>query len=202
MYGETQYGILQYGQDILTEDEIESFIPELMRYLPLYYNRKTGFMQDIQNSISQEAGRLYYANKDTLDQVFIDSATWGLDIWEQELGIETDILKTYESRREAIIGKLRGSGTVTERMLKNIALALTNAEITIIENYDNYSFIIKFIGIKGIPPNIPNFINMIEAIKPAHLGYSIEYTYSWWDNLKALTWDEINAYTWNKIREY
>lgn len=202
MYGETQYVGTQYGQDDLTDDEIREVSPELMKLLPLYYNRNIGFMNNVQNSISEEVGRLNYANKDTLDQASINLATWGLDIWEQELRIETDISKTYETRRETIIAKLRGSGTVTKEMIKNTALAFTNAEVKITENYDEYSFIIRFVGIKGIPSNMQDFIEMIETIKPAHLGYSIEYTFSWWDNIKTLSWDQINAYTWSEIREY
>lgn len=202
MYGEIQYVICNYGKDPPTDDEIKPFIPELMKYLPLYYNRKEGLMSTIQDSISEEVGRVNYFNEDMLNQSSVNSSTWGLDIWEKDLGIETDISKTYEARREAIIAKLRGSGTVTAQMLKNTALAFTNAEIEVIENHNNYSFIIKFVGIKGIPPNMQDFIEMVENIKPAHLGYSIEYMFSWWNNIKTLTWDQAKAYTWSEIREY
>ncbi len=202
MYGETEYGIFGYSQDELSDEEIKPFIPELMKYLPLYYNRKLGLMSNVQDSISEEVGRVNYFNEDLIEQTFVKSATWGLDIWEKDLGIETDISKTYEARREAITAKLRGSGTVTAQMLKNTALSFTNAEIEVIENHDDYSFVIKFVGIKGIPPNMPDFIEMVENIKPAHLDYSIEYIFSWWDNIKHLTWNQANTHTWNEIREY
>ncbi len=202
MYGDTQYVGIQYGQDDLTDDEIREAAPKLMELLPVYYNRKTGLMNSLQRAVSEEIGRLNYANKEILKQASVNTATWGIDIWEQEHGIETDISKTYETRRETIIAKLRGSGTVTKEMIINTALAFTNAEVKITENFSDYSFIIRFVGIKGIPSNMPDFMDMIEAIKPAHLAYSIEYTYSWWNNVKVFSWDQIKAYTWNEIREY
>lgn len=202
MYGDIQYGILKYSQDSPNDEEIKPYIPELMAYLPSYYNKNQSMMKDIQNAIAQEAGRANYSSVDMLDQFFLDTATWGLDIWERELGVETDASSVNETRRESIKAKLRGSGTITKEMLKNTALAFTNAEIEIIENYEDYSFIIKFIGVKGIPSNMQAFIDMVEAIKPAHLAYSFQYTFSWWDNIKDLTWNNANTYTWNTIREY
>ncbi|WP_432662455.1 putative phage tail protein [Wukongibacter baidiensis] len=187
-------------QDTPTDDLIKPFIPELMKYLPLYYNKKTGFMSNVQNSFSEEIGRLNYLNKDMLDQSFVESATWGLDICEEELGIETDISKTYEARREAIIAKLRGFGTLTEKMLKNTALAFTNAEVEIIENYDDYSFVIKFGSTRGRPPNLQDFIDMIETIKPAHLDFDLEFIYNTNDDLRNYHFGWLSALTNDELR--
>lgn len=202
MYGDIKNEILQYNQATPTEEEVKQYSPDLMEYLPFYYDRKQGLMKNVQSAIGKEAGRANYSSVDMIDQFSLDTATWGLAIWEAELGIETDITKTYDARRESIKARLRGTGTFTKEMLKNAAMSFTNAEIDITENHEDYSFIIKFTSVKGIPPNKQAFTDMIETIKPAHLGYSFEYTYSWWDNIKGLTWNEANAYTWDKIREY
>jgi uncharacterized protein YmfQ (DUF2313 family) len=201
MYGSTQYGLLQYSQNTPDDEQIISYSPDLMKYLPFYYSNSE-VMKNIQTSISKEIGRLYYSVEDILNQFFIDTATWSLNLWEKELGIKTDISKSYEFRREIIKAKLRGTGTVTKKMLKNTVLAYTNAEVSIIENPQDYSFIIKFIGVKGIPKNMAGLIETIENIKPAHLAYSFEYTFSWWNNIKSLTWTQAKTNTWNQLREY
>ena len=47
-----------------------------------------------------------------------------------------------------------------------------------------------------------SFIEMIEDLKPAHLTYSFEYTYTWWNKLKEITWAQAGMGTWNDLRVY
>jgi len=47
-----------------------------------------------------------------------------------------------------------------------------------------------------------SFIEMIEDLKPAHLTYSLEYTYTWWNMLKEITWAQAGMGTWNDLRVY
>ncbi|MBC2579685.1 YmfQ family protein [Clostridium sp. DJ247] len=202
MYGNNPYGTLKYAANNAAEEQLQPYIPELMKYLPPYYNNSR-IMQDTQNSIALEIGKVRYIKQDLLNQFFVDTATWGLStIWEKPLGIQTDLNKSYEDRREIIKAKLRGSGTVTKAMIKNVAEAFSGGEVNIIENFADYSFIVQFIGIKGIPKNMAGLIDMIETIKPAHLGYSFKYTYTWWNNLKELTWDQANTKSWNDLKVY
>lgn len=61
----------------------------------------------------EELGLLEKEIKDILNQFRVDTATWGLDIWEKIYGIETDLSLTYEERREIVKAKIRGQGTTT-----------------------------------------------------------------------------------------
>lgn len=204
MYGSNQYTESLYSQDNLDNEEIKVLIPDLMKYLPRYY-KKSKVMNNLQQAIAKELGTSKYNEENTLNQMFVDTATSELYLWEKELGITTDLEKSYETRREIIKAKLRGSGTVTKTMLKNTALAYTNAEVDIIENYEDNSFIIKFVSVKGIPQNMEALKKTVEEIKPAHLNFGFEYTYNVWDFLKQnLTWREPTAKnkTWNDIRIY
>lgn len=203
MYGKMQYGELLYAQEKPQAEDIEMFIPDLMGYLPPYYG-SSKVMRNIQDAIAKEVGTQKYASGDVLKQFFVDTATWGLDFWEEELDLEIDKSKTYEARREVLKAKLRGTGTVTKGMIKNTCLAYTNAEVAITEDYANYRFIIKFIGVKGIPPNMEGLIQTIEEIKPAHLGYEFKYTYTVWQMLteKELTWQQAQIKTWDELRVF
>lgn len=202
MYGNNKYGNIEYSRDSSSNNIDEKYRVDLMKYLPYYY-QTSEIMKSIQNSNSIEVGNLRYSIDDSINQFFVESATWGLNRLEGIFNIETDINKSYEERREILKAKLRGSGTVTKEMIKNVAQAFSGGEVEVIEDNPNYNFTIKFIGIKGIPKNMQGLIDAIEDIKPAHLGYSFSYTYTTWDLLKSnLTWNKANIKTWNELKTY
>lgn len=188
------------------DSQIQPFIPDLMNYLPPHY-RNSPLMQDIQKAIAIEIGKVRYSKEDLLNQFYIDTATWGLSsIWENPLGIQTDLNKSYEFRRSVIKAKLRGSGTINISLIKNVAESFSNGQVDVIEDNANYSFTIKFVGTLGIPPNMQDLQKSIEEIKPAHLGYKFEYTYLTWDQFDNYnkTWDEWDALnlTWDEFETY
>jgi acetolactate synthase small subunit len=158
------------------------------------------------NGESLEIDKLKECIDDLVNNLYVQTATWGLDYFEEELGIDTDISKSYEERREKILAKKRGSGTSTKAMIKNTAEAFSGGEVDVIENFEDYSFIVKFVGIKGIPKNIEDFKEMIDEIKPAHLAYILEYTYMTWEEFDRYnyTWEEWDAknLTWEEFEVY
>lgn len=171
----------------------------LLEYLPDYYKDSKVF-KALLHAFVKEINTNNYSIAELEDQLFIDTATWGLDVWERELQIYTDLRKTYEERREIIKAKMRGSGTCTIEMIKNTALAYTNAEVEIIEDNANYTFAVKFVSVKGVPKDIESFKDTLERIKPAHLAYTLEYTYTIWGDLSGMTWDELADKTWQEAK--
>lgn len=200
-YGQFLYGTGLFGQDTVTEPPIDSHIPDLMQYLPPFYERSR-VMKEIQAACATEIGYLRYALNDLLAQFFVSTATWGLDLWEAELGISTDRTKSYARRREVLKAKLRGAGTSTKQMIRNAAAAFSGGEVDVIEYPAEGRFVVKFIGIFGIPPNMAGFIQMLDQIKPAHLTYTFEYTYTTWSMLQDMTWGTAGTMTWGQIRTY
>lgn len=95
---------------------------ELFTYLPRYYETSRVMQADMQAK-GIEMDLLYQALDETLEQFFVRTATWGLDFWEQELGIETDRLKPVEQRRAVVESKLRGAGKFSGRQVVNVAEA-------------------------------------------------------------------------------
>ncbi len=203
IYGESLYGVLQYGEELQpTGEDIQPYKPDLMRYLPHFYVSST-IMKAIQDAYAEELGQVYYFLNDFLKQFLTPTiATWGLAFWEQGLGLKTDISKSYEERREIIMARLRGIGTIGRDVIKRAAEVFSGGEVEIIEYPAEYRFVVKFVGIRGVPKNMASFIEMIEDLKPAHLAYSFEYTFTWWDLLKELTWAQAGMGTWNDLRVY
>lgn len=62
-----------------------------------------------------------------------------------------------------------------------------------------YSFLIKIVSPKGVPANLIDIQNAVERAKPAHLGYSITYTFGNWNDMDASNtpWNTAESYTWD-----
>lgn len=205
MYGQTLYGQTLYGVTLFGADSQENSSPsksvDLFQYLPDYYRGIREF-EEIMNAEGEELGKLWSEIDNLPNQFSATTATWGLSLWESELGLAVDPTKPTEWRRERIKAKLRGLGTTTKQMIKNAAAAFSGGEVDVIEYPAEHRFVIKFIGVKGIPPNMAGFIEMLEQIKPAHLAYSFKYTYTVWSIVKNITWNQANVKTWNELKVY
>ena len=132
---------------------------------------------------------------DVKKQFHINTATWGLRLWEEKYGIEYNPSVSYEQRREIVKAKRRGQGAVSKARIKNSAESFSGGEVEVIEHGDDYYFTIKFVGTKGIPANMQAFCNMLNDIKPAHMDYEFEYTYNIVSAVKPFTVTEIKKYT-------
>ena len=132
--------------------------------------------------------------KDIIDNLFVDTATWSLDLWEEELGIETVLNDTLENRRSRIKAKLRGYGICTKKHIKNVALSYGYGEIEPIEYYENYILEIKFISTLGVPPNLNDFKKTMRLIVPAHIGIKYTFRYNTWE-------DVFNLGEWKKTKD-
>lgn len=202
-YGTIPYGLTQYAEANFNSDEIKLVSPNLMQYMPDYYI-KSKVIIEIENANSLEIGRLNYKTNDIKNQLSIDTATWGLTRWEKEFRIETNLSLSYEQRREILNAKRAGQGTATMNLIKLVAEKFSGGEVHIIENTAPFYFTIQFIGVKGIPRNMQAFKNMLEDIKPAHLGYTFIYSYTNWDYLdsKNLSLDSAESIKWDDLEIY
>jgi len=85
-------------------------------------------------------------------------------------------------------------------MIKQTAEAFSGGDVDVIEDNPHHFFVVRFVGIKGIPRNMQSFVSMLEDIKPAHLAYRFEYRYTVWDNLQSDTWAGLGKLTWSEAR--
>lgn len=140
--------------------------------------------------------------KDELFKQFnLETATWSLDIWEKQYGIKTDITKDYDLRRSRIKSKMRGTGTTTVEMIKNVAESFVNGLVEIVEHNEQYKFDIKMMSVIGIPPNMEDLKDAIEELKPAHLAYEIILKYNTWSMASKFKWGDLANRTWGQVRE-
>ncbi|WP_028553157.1 putative phage tail protein [Paenibacillus sp. UNC451MF] len=174
-------------------------------YMPNYYRDSLV----VDNLLDREASFIAHINtemNEVLAQFYIDTATWGLTHWERICGIRTDSTKPNDQRRSVIKSKLRGIGTVTAKLIKDVAEAYVNGEVEVTENNTLYHITITFISTRGIPANLDDIQASLRMIIPAHIGINFEFTYLSWQELNALdwTWDDLDARkpTWNELETY
>lgn len=200
MYGNASYGLLKYAQESASGGgTADDYFVDLTRYVPPFL-AQIQELAEIYRTEGYEAGRLQYDLTDLLDQCFIVTATWGLVLWEQMYGGDTNLALSYEQRREILMARIRGQGTTTKKMIQETAAAFSGGEVQVIEDNPHAHFIIRFVGVKGIPRNMQAFIGMLEEIKPAHLTYEFQYTYTVWNNLAGFNWNDLSGRTFDDVR--
>lgn len=152
--------------------------------LPNYYDESPE-VDAIMDAGAQEFESIKQNAKDLLDQLFIETATWGLSSWERIAGIPVSESKPIDQRRSLLKSKLRGNGTVTVELIKNVAESFQYGEVSVIENNSNYAITIKFVGKYGIPPNLNDIKSALLELIPAHLAVNFEFTYVIYREVKA-----------------
>ncbi|GGI97111.1 putative phage tail protein [Paenibacillus hunanensis] len=149
---------------------------ELFSYLPAYYERSRIMRLDMDRK-GTEMDALYDALDETFQQFFVRTATWGIDLWEQELGIVPDATKPLEQRRAVAESKLRGGGKFSGAQVKNVAAAYERGSVGVTFDPAKWSFTITFLDTIGVPPNLSDLQAMIKQIKPAHLVANYVFRY-------------------------
>ena len=66
--------------------------------LPRYY-QDSPQVSELERVLGEQAGALRVSESDTLAQLWVDTATWGLDLWEQWVGLPSDRTRPYSYRR-------------------------------------------------------------------------------------------------------
>ena len=169
----------------------------LINKLPSFY--ENDIVKSIQNALGVEADSINSTVENTLNQFFVDSATWGLNNWEKMLGISKNN-NDIQTRRENIKAKMRSRGTTSIEVIKNICEAYSYGEVEIIVNHSDYSFIVDFVGSIGVPKAFAELDKTIEEIKPAHLAYSYKFNYNTNFNISNYTHEQLSNYTHTEIR--
>lgn len=164
----------------------------MLEYGPVYYqsSRIYGVYLD---ALGAEMDLLRQGINEILDQFFVSTSTWGLERWEEELGLTSYAGKPDDFRRSRVISKLRGIGTITIGMVDKVAESYVYSDVNIINHPDSYSFTVKFVDIRGVPPNLNDLKAAIEEIKPAHLEVVYEFTYTTWGEVVELTWEAVKT---------
>lgn len=114
---------------------------------------------------------------DWLEQLTIDTATWGLKYWEQAYGVMPQITDTVEERRGRVKAKMRSPQTVTAAMLENLTDSYINGQSVVTELPRQHKVQIQFNGDYGIPSNLESLTAALLEVLPSHVTYEYLYRY-------------------------
>lgn len=159
---------------------IERYLPEFIQNDPI--------LRGVLHVDNGEHERMRKILNDILDQFFVESATWGLSMWEHILDIAPEEGETTASRRKKILVRLRGTGTSTVAAMNAIVSAY-GAGYIVEHNEKNYFSVYT---LTKDPIHLKKMRHELLTYKPAHLDILIYLGYSW-DG--AIAFDGTHTYS-------
>lgn len=161
---------------------------------------RNAYITDLLDSI-QKSLETTETNSEELEKAIIVSADENtIAGWEEWMKLSIEPTWSLQDRIDRVIYIINSRGFFTIEFLKQQALIFTNGEIEVIENFPEYSFIIRFTSVIGTPPNLDAFKDMVNVNKPAKLIYSLEFRYRTHDELKPYVHDTLKNYTHEELR--
>lgn len=113
-----------------------------------------------------------FVSGDFISQIFPQTATWGLKYFEEEYGLNTDISKTLEQRRQMLMSLMFQKKPLTPYRIKQLVKGITGIDCDILENYAPNTF--KVI-VRGYFENVNLIKEVLDEKAPAHLNYVIQF---------------------------
>lgn len=144
----------------------------MLGYLQKRFYMDSKRMLELLDTLGIEFDGLWFTFDDIMNQCFVDRATWGLDIWEEELGLKSARTDSYEVRRARIKAKIIGYGSFTKKAAQELTNAYSRTGTSqYIPLYREYAFrteyefddLISYSGMRSA----------FEEVKPAHLKHII-----------------------------
>ncbi|QNK87739.1 DUF2313 domain-containing protein [Sporosarcina sp. resist] len=144
-------------------------LERMKSYLPPHFaeSREIQAILEVGNDLFEETSKVL---DDVLNQFFVETATWGIPKWEDELDImptEVDL----ETRRNQIISKLTSQTPTNYRAIEreiNRFLRSPSSKVRLIKGRYAMEIIIPLDQITEWLP--VKLTNAIEEMKPAHLA--------------------------------
>ena len=150
---------------------------KLIDKLPYFYE-ECPKVNTIQEGLGSETETLYSKVRATTDQLYVNTATWGLVEWEKFAGVK-NTSGTINQRRTRVINKLKAKGTTTLEVFTNICNMYAD-NVKVEEIYHEYALMISLVEEKdSFNPVEYRLAEMNEAIwevKPAHLNHYFNFT--------------------------
>lgn len=144
---------------------------DILAYLPKFL-QKSPLFKGTNDADNREHETIRLDLQDLLNQFSIKSATWGLERWEDLVGIKTDTTKSLESRRGAVIAKLQNPESATETFLTNLINRYIADKAGYIISYPSeYRIEVLYHG--GQVLDYENLRKSINTYIPAHIGYKL-----------------------------
>lgn len=145
----------------------------MMSYVGSYYGRSRIYKAQNQTK-GTEFDLLRSMIDEIADQFFVETATWGIERWEQYCGLQSNDGDRIEVRRQRVISWLQIISPITPKVMRRLCEGAVNAPVEVMENVAPYTFGVYFDFPSTSKINILDLLNVIEEAKPAHLALFLQ----------------------------
>lgn len=159
--------------------------------------RKDKVTLDLINAISVKLRAAEDKINDLYKQIFLDYATWYLEIKESEMGLNKK-LDDIDKRRAYVRTRLLGTGTATKALLESTANTVPGVKVEI--EFDNMTVILSFLKVEN-NKYLGIVKRSIENMIPYHLDLMLKYEHVNWGEIKGVTWQKVQPYTWGCVSQ-
>jgi len=172
--------------------DLKKYLPERLLSLPV---------RDFLDAFQPEIDALAAACEGIREnELFAMTASEWLPLWEKAYGLPVEPEKNISFRRSRLVSKVRGAGTTTKEMIRQVVSSFAQSDCEVIEFPAEYRFEVHFVDRIGIPPNMDDVTAALEEIKPAHLAYQIVYLFHTWSRYAEVTWNDAKKMTWAEMK--
>jgi len=140
----------------------------ILDYLPRFLGIDPNF-HATNHADSKEHDRIRLLLQDLLDQVYVDTATWGLPLWESlvEITVRNDAL---DWRRNEVKAKLRAAQSVTQPFLQAVVeMLVAGQSVRVIDVPTDYRLDIELCD--GVVRSWQRLDQALRMWVPAHIGW-------------------------------
>lgn len=130
-------------------------------------------MIQVYEALGVQFDNVNYMFEDILKQMFPQTATWGLELWERRLNLPTNESENMENRRGKVIAKIQSKVTVNPETMAVITKNFTGADIKIIEWLKDWTFAVQT-DAKSMNKAF-EIHKIIKRIKPSHMAYVLQF---------------------------
>lgn len=156
---------------------------KMLGYMNHTLYREATILHAVLDAIGGELDLIAAATDELRDQFFVQTATWGLDRWEEFVGLPIAPSGLADAdRRERIIARLRGVGTVNIALVKNVAESYTYGDVDVDDvstdpALPDYTIDVEFVSEAGIPANLEDLQTVLRELVPSHLDITYTFNY-------------------------
>ena len=111
-----------------------------------------------------------FVSGDFILQMFPQTVTWGIPLWEKEYGITPDASKNIEQRRQYLMGTMNKHSPITPHRVKDMVFAVTGKECEVEENTAPNTITVSIFGYVS---NLQPLKRELDSKLPAHINYVI-----------------------------
>lgn len=156
-------------RDIIHSQEAQMFLRSVTEG---FYNRSclALWMFEV---IGREWDEMAAWSNDLKQEIYVQTCTWSIAIWEWVYGFEPDESMTLEERRQRILSKVRGVRPINPEVMRRGIAAVSGADAGLKDFSNPFSFSVTM-SVTNKPIPIERVLRFIYETKPAHLAVSVE----------------------------